>query len=466
MDAPARDPAAMEQELLEYLEECYGADTPISPAALRALLAGVPRGSCAWSLRSEDGLPLLHLAVMNEATEPADMMAVVGELLAAGAPPAAKDEDGDTALEAVLTLAADAEADDDGPSDLPKRANMAAVQALLRCPELTLERSQVFGICAWLRRHMPKTAWADLIRDLEARVGKSDVNRAWSSEQLLEYLERLGYDEKRGVEAAQVKAFIDRGAWPSHSQNGATALLMVVLNPYSSYSELMQVFPMMIRADPASAATRDGFKLAPMQWAADYANVAAQHGLQRANPATLLALLPAILAFAPPEVDAGEVCLKVAPDGRCLSLPQGAAGGVPPRFLEGHRVVCRVEAPGGAHDWEEGVVVGLWYREPCWPREHPGAPYEVLLDIGARVFALADDDRIIRAEAVGPPRVAAAAKAAAPAAQGGRGAPKAKAKAAGKRFQRRQKPDGDWELLDTVSGKARPCSPPSSDDEG
>ena len=36
------------------------------------------------------------------------------------------------------------------------------------------------------------------------------------------------------------------------------------------------------------------------------------------------------------------------------------------RFLEGDRVLCRVEAPGGLTTWEEGVVIGLWYREPCF----------------------------------------------------------------------------------------------------
>ena len=48
------------------------------------------------------------------------------------------------------------------------------------------------------------------------------------------------------------------------------------------------------------------------------------------------------------------------------------------RFFEGDRVMCRVDAPGNETAWEEGTVVGLWYREKSWPPEFPGAPYEVL----------------------------------------------------------------------------------------
>lgn len=314
---------------------------------------------------------------------------------------------------------------------------------------------------------MPESGRQEVLQDLELRVGKTEVAKAWGSEELLAYLEGRGYEEKRGVEARHVREFLERGAIPSHTQNGATALLLVVLNPYSLYTELVDIFRMMIQADPGVVAVRDGFKLTPMQWAADYVNVAQQHGLRQPNPAPLLALLPSLLDLAPPEIDAGEVCLKVAPDGRCLSTPSRSAASVEPtRFLEGHRVICRVDAPGGAHVWEEGVVLGLWYREGCWPAEHPGAPYEVLLDIGTRVFALVDSDRIVRAEEAGPPRTSRRAAAPPP--------PRARAAAASAggagavprpRFQRRQRPDGSWELLDTVSGKARPASPPDSDEE-
>jgi len=147
--------------------------------------------------------------------------------------------------------------------------------------------------------------------------------------------------------------------------------------------------------------------------------------------------------------------------------------------MEGDRVVCLVMNPGGEMEWEEGVVIGRWYREACWPRQgHPGAPYEVKLDIGTRYFSLVDHDRLIRPEPIKQKKP----KPAAPAASGswgfavagpGPGAgsggyPQAKASpkaAAGgaKRFQKRQCPDGSWELLDTVSGKARPCPPPDSE---
>merc|ERR1711904_147711 len=91
----------------------------------------------------------------------------------------------------------------------------------------------------------------------------------------------------------------------------------------------------------------------------------------------------------------GEVCLMTAPEAlRC-----GTTRGLPTqelRFEEGEQVSCRVEELGGSYVWEEGIVVGLWYREHCWPDEHPGAPYEIMLDVGLRVFALVDHDRIIR----------------------------------------------------------------------
>mmetsp|Transcript_74743 Transcript_74743/g.173107 ORF Transcript_74743/g.173107 Transcript_74743/m.173107 type:complete len:450 (+) Transcript_74743:96-1445(+) len=435
-----------ELELLQYLEVCYMTDAPLNPSVVRELLGRAAPGGCMWSLRSEDGLPLLHLAVMNEATAPEQLGIVVSELLDHGAPPDAVDDDGDTALEAVLQLAAEAEGDEAGASENAKQANLASVRALLRCSALNVGKAQTLAVCSWLRQHVEEHERHEVLCDLEDRVGKEQVAQAWSSEELLAYLENQGYKEKRGVEARRVREFLDCGAAPSHTQNGATALLLVVLNPYSRYAELVEVFDMMIRAEPSVVAARDGFKLTPLKWAADYVNLAQQHGLRHPNPAALLALLPGLLALVPAEVDAGETCLKVARDGRCLSSPPQSAPST--RFLEGHRVLCRVEAPGGTHEWEEGVVIGLWYREGCWPAEHPGAPYEVRLDIGVHVFALADNDRIIRAEGAGPPGKAPVGQ-----------------KLGGSRFQKRQRPDGKWEVVDTVSGKARPSSPPDSDDE-
>merc|ERR1719510_2098371 len=215
----------------------------------------------------------------------------------------------------------------------------------------------------------------------------------------------------------------------------------------------------MMQRDPGVAAVRDGFKLTPMQWAADYKNVAQQHGLQKANPAALLALLPCILHYAPEDLDAGDVCLKTSGDGQCRSISNQQAFSPPTRmrFLEADRVFCKVSSPGGSHAWEEGTVIGLWYRERGWPSDHPGAAYEVELDISERVYVLEDSARIIRSEAEGPPKTGSPNPASSSSAKG-------KAKA-GPRFQKQQKADGEWQLLDTVSGKARPASPPDSDDD-
>mmetsp|Transcript_79928 Transcript_79928/g.226083 ORF Transcript_79928/g.226083 Transcript_79928/m.226083 type:complete len:442 (-) Transcript_79928:152-1477(-) len=437
-------PPSAEKDLLQYLEESYMMDAPLSLATVQTLLGSPSSQALSWTLRSEDCLPLLHLAAMNEATPADELGAVVSELLLRGAPPDSKDDDGDTALDAVLQLAGDAEADNQGMSDSAKRANLAAVQALLRCPAQPVLSAQVLAVCAWLRRQMPEDGRRPVLAELEARAGARAVSAAWASEELLAYLERLAYEEKAGVEPRRVRKFLERGASPGHTQFGATALLLLVLNPYSSYAQLVETFRAMLTAEPKVATVRDSFKLLPMQWAADYVNVAQQHGLTRPNPAAFLALMPCILTLVPPELDAGEACPCVARDGRCCPSSR------PTRLLEGARALCRVCAPGGVYEWEEGVVAGLWYREPSWPAEHPGAPYEVLLDIGTRVFALVDDDRIVRPEALGAPRAAPA-----PASQS----------KCGRRFKKQQRPDGTWELLDTVSGKTRPASPPDSDDE-
>jgi len=295
------------------------------------------------------------------------------------------------------------------------------------------------------------------------------VEEAWCSEQLLEYLETAAYDNKACVQSDMVQAFLERGADPGVTQNGATALQMVVLNPYSSFDELLRVFHLMLSKAPAVAAVRDGFKLAPLQWAADYVNVAQQHGLAVPNPAALLALMPTVVATLPPEIDAGECCLRAIATGGCPDVPPKNAP--PLRFLEGQRVLCRVECPGGEHAWEEGVVIGLWYREACWQADHAGAPYEVRLDISLSVFALVDHDRIIRAAGVAGVRASGAAIGTAGGGAGagapgpGAGAGSAAGPAKASRFRKQRRADDEWELLDTVSGKARPCSPPSSDDD-
>eukprot|EP00438_Fugacium_kawagutii_P030989 Skav203565 [mRNA] locus=scaffold3576:182541:194610:+ [translate_table: standard] len=103
----------------------------------------------------------------------------------------------------------------------------------------------------------------------------------------------------------------------------------------------------------------------------------------------------------------------------------------PLRFLEGDRVICRVEAPGNQTTWEEGVVVGVWYREAWHSRDVNDDPAlnSVKLDIGSHVYSLADHPGIVQKEARETLRAAAAAGYAAAA------KPMA-------RFQKRQREDG------------------------
>ncbi|CAE8744101.1 unnamed protein product, partial [Polarella glacialis] len=330
-----------------------------------------------------------------------------------------------------------------------RQIHLAVVRALVGTPTLKLQDQDLSSLVSWVRRHVfIDEDRQQVLRALTELAGAKEVDSLWASEELLAYLQRCAYDEKRGIEAAHVQKFLDRGARPSHRQNRATALLLVVLTPYSTLSELQEVFRLMLSVDPMSAGERDGFKLSPLSWASDYSNVAMQHGLKKPNPATLLALLPAVLKYSPPEADAGEACLKVSDSGRSLAAPSSASK-VPAdqlrlRFLEGDRVVCRVETPGGGCEWEEGVVIGTWYRESCWPMEYPGAAYEVRLDLGLLVFALVDDDRIIRRE-VGKRITPATVKS--PPQDAMESLP------TGSRFQKKQREGGKWELLDTKSGK-------------
>lgn len=463
-----------ETTLLRYLEESYVMDNPLELAEVKSILAGAGGKRLRWDLRSEDGMPCLHLVAMNEATVPEELGAIVSLLLAQGAPPTAEDDDGDTALKAVMTLSEESDRPGNGgnseDTEALKLLHVAAVRALLQCKAQPLGQAEVTSVFAWLRRHVPEAARAPVKKDLEARAGEELVAQAWNSEELLGYLERCAYDERAGVDASQVEAFVKRGAQPDHTQNGASALLLVVLNPYSTLQDLQKVFRLMLQATPRVAEMRDGFKFKPLNWATDYVNVAQQHGLDPPNPAALLALMPCIVEMLPDEVDGGAACLKVSSGGTCAAVPPRGAPYT--RFLEGERVLCRVEAPGGNMEWEEGVVTGLWYREGCWPRSHSGAPYEVKLDIGTRVFALSDNDRIIRTEAKKPrtpqsPSAKALQAKSAPAPERGAGGypsadPKAKV-GGGSRFQKRLRPDGGWEMLDTVSGKARPCPAPPPD---
>jgi len=454
-------------QLLEYIEGAYIGDEGMDVSIVLKILNSCP-GPLDWSVCSDDELPILHMAVMSEEIEPETMVAIVTALLKFGAPTGLKDGDGDTALQAVLSLAEDCERDGEGPSQTLS-TQVAAVTTLLQHPSQSLDTEQAKRVCQWLRHYGGKRSEhkATVLSVLSARLGDDQVSRFWISQEMMSYLEKLAYEAKKPVKASKVRSYLEKGASPCTAQTGASALLLCVLNPFSTLDQLIEVFRMMLEKEPEVAGMRDGFKLSALQWAADYRNVGTQHGLKVPNPAALLALMPNVIDLVPVGIDANECCFKAAPDGFCTSVvpPECTLTSLakPTRFLEGHRVICRVEEPGGGCSWEEGVVTGLWYRERCWPAAHPGAPYEVKLDIGRIVFSLVDNDRIVREESRTAHDVNANAAAAA-AASTGTPAAAPKAKSAG-RFQTRQREDGKWEMLDTTSGITRPCAPPGSDDD-
>lgn len=443
---------SIEEQLLEYFKSSLNSESRLSDIFVQQLIAAACPRSLRLDIRTddEDEWPLLHLVVMNEATPAPDLENIVARLILHGAAPEAADRDGDSSLSALLSLANEHQEDNDKIEEAVLAAQLGVIVALLQSETLTVGKKDVKEVCGWLRNFASgKDEERQRVLDaLSKKAGDDEVTIMWSSEELLAYLDTEAYDNKHTIEAHRVQEYLRRGALPRHSQNGATTLLMIVLNPYNDWEELLQVFGAVLEKDPDCAAVADGFKLLPVQWAADYRNVASQHELTRPNPASLLALLPKIVEKLPATVDAGEVCLKTFPAGarraaECkISRPEL-------RFKEGDRVMCRIQIPGGMCEWEEGVIVDIWYREECWPDNHPGAPYEVKLDIGSHVFALVDHDRIIR-NTIDK--------------QSKRNLGDSSKRPRAGRFQKRQKDDGSWELFDTKTGKGKPISPPDSDD--
>ena len=64
------------------------------------------------------------------------------------------------------------------------------------------------------------------------------------------------------------------------------------------------------------------------------------------------------------------------------------------RFAVGARVRCRTSQT----QWYSGRVTALHYREDGWPEDFV-APYQIELDDGGLIFAPADSNQLIRAEA-------------------------------------------------------------------
>jgi len=66
------------------------------------------------------------------------------------------------------------------------------------------------------------------------------------------------------------------------------------------------------------------------------------------------------------------------------------------RFYTGQFVKCNCGNPI-IPAWQMGRVIGFWYKEPYFPAEHPGFPYQVCLENGQLIFAPADDNMVVRA---------------------------------------------------------------------
>jgi hypothetical protein len=202
-----------------------------------------------------------------------------------------------------------------------------------------------------------------------------------------------------------------------------------------------------MESDPKCAEVRDRFNLTPLNWAEDYINLAQQHSLRFASPATLLAFAELL----PEGLDSGLVCIKMRSITYTAVDAESAAKRPSLRFAEGDRVKALVAVPGGKQTWEEGAVVSLWLRNLWFPKDHQGCPYEVLLDLGSRVICLHDRSDLIRAENDKTP---------VPKPEGTT-APKKTAK----RFEKRKRPDGKWELFDSKTGNAKIIPTPDTSDE-
>ncbi|KAL9178394.1 hypothetical protein ACHAXT_000041 [Thalassiosira profunda] len=69
------------------------------------------------------------------------------------------------------------------------------------------------------------------------------------------------------------------------------------------------------------------------------------------------------------------------------------------RFKVGDRVRCRVEEAAPM----DGTVIKLWYRQKAAFADGHIVPYQIQLDVGAQIYAPADDDECIKRSDVPPP---------------------------------------------------------------
>uniref|UniRef100_A0A7S0L8U5 Uncharacterized protein n=1 Tax=Coccolithus braarudii TaxID=221442 RepID=A0A7S0L8U5_9EUKA len=130
------------------------------------------------------------------------------------------------------------------------------------------------------------------------------------------------------------------------------------------------------------------------------------------------------------------------------------------RFREGERVACAIEgADERSTIWAAGTVIDVdrclesdasaLIPERDWTGEGCKAPYRVQLDAGCKVLVHRDEHwliRDLRFQPDGSRQVAGGRRCLA-------------------RLKRRALADGQWEVVDHTTRKARACAPPESDDD-
>ncbi|CAK9082189.1 ANK_REP_REGION domain-containing protein [Durusdinium trenchii] len=135
------------ESLLEYLQGAYMQDTPLELSEVTNLLkSGVDLSE------TDDGMPALHYACLNESTDPQQLFLVITSLLMHGADPKVKDSDDDTALEAILGM--------DDVEEEALQAHVAAARALIHSPDQPVGKDEVASICGWLRQNLPEAVQA------------------------------------------------------------------------------------------------------------------------------------------------------------------------------------------------------------------------------------------------------------------------------------------------------------------
>jgi len=364
---------------------------------------------------------------------------VIHRSVDAGANLDAADGYGETPLTTVLCMLEEDEPEEEDGSSPPDADLLAALVCYLELDQQHVRDEVATRVQHQVDRISDQSSelWVvgEAIRKLlEKQVPKARLAELREGDKLVSYLNTF-YDTFKGADPKVVSDLLDAGADPAVVQpaSGYNALHIVALNAYGGYDEVCQVLEMMLRRNPEAAKAISKTKFTVFSLAADYRDTASQFKC-KPNAAAMLALGELLPQY---DVEAGLACLAVDAANRAPALKDHRNC----RFMDGDRVKCLVQAPGG-NAWEEGVVVSCGYREEYWPQGHPGAAYEVKLDIGGNVFVLSDTNKLIQTEHE-----------------------KTRDKTAkGKRFTK-QLAEGRWELLDTVTGKGRPCSPPDSDSD-